>query len=216
MATGKNVDDTPRSTLSSSLYVQWRTRRGRRRNAWPAPRRMPPRLAKHHRLRSMRRRRVRDGHCYRGESLWLLPELRRDSGYRAARDMDRPLNKHVDALAYLLAESACLAENCCVLRDDLATLLSAPFDSEGFVTYRHKLRAHRGLLANHVLALRWTVHSPPACIVAASPRSVPNVQPRSLVRRPWGSQTRQISRFDWTTAHLEIRHQRNKDHAAPG
>ena len=72
-----------------------------------------------------------------------------------------------DAVAYLRAESACLVQYCAALRKDLIQLGGVPFDAASCATYCHKLRAYRGLLANHALAIRWMTH-PPRAINASS------------------------------------------------
>jgi hypothetical protein len=76
-----------------------------------------------------------------------------------------------DALGYLRVESASLAKDCSALRHELETILRAPFDMSACVTYRKKLWAYRGLLANHALAVRWTTLSSHV-VIASSARSI--------------------------------------------
>src|SRR6476659_6316433 len=74
-----------------------------------------------------------------------------------------------DALAYLRAEAACLVENCHALHEELKGLTNAPFDRKAFLTYIHTLRAYRGLVTNHALAITWLTHAKPCGLQGRMP-----------------------------------------------
>jgi hypothetical protein len=73
---------------------------------------------------------------------------------------------HAERLAYLHAEAQCLLEHHRELREEFTRLINAPFDREVWTDYRHKLHFYYGLLANHVLALKWLRHPPHTTPVA--------------------------------------------------
>jgi len=63
-----------------------------------------------------------------------------------------------DAFTYLLAESRCLAEQANILRQECEALRRAPFTMQACAAYNLKLREYRALVANHALAIKWTVN----------------------------------------------------------
>ena len=77
-----------------------------------------------------------------------------------------------DTFTYLLAESRCLAEEADILRQECVALRRAPFTMEAWVVYSLKLRAYRDLLANHTIAIKWTVNRRERFISASSQPSV--------------------------------------------
>ena len=100
-------------------------------------------------------------YCPTCGQIWGVPQ-----GHRIGPRLNRQ-----DALGYLRVESASLAKDCSALRHELETILRAPFDMSACVTYRKKLWAYRGLLANHALAVRWTTLSSHV-VIASSARSI--------------------------------------------
>ena len=110
---------------------------------------------------------------------------------RCHRAKAGPRLNRQDAFAYLRAESACLVEEGQALRRELETLMGAPFDIKACLTYYHKLRAYRGLLANHALALRWTMHPPhisnAPLLPTVSERSATLQRPASGPPKAWES-----------------------------
>src|SRR5262249_30671173 len=63
-------------------------------------------------------------------------------------------------VAYLAAECECLAEDARAIRQEFDALRRADFETSACTLFRHRLRAHRGMLANHAIALNWTFHPP--------------------------------------------------------
>jgi len=101
---------------------------------------------------------------------WYCPNCGQIWGVPQGRTIGPRLTRH-DALTYLRAESACLVEQANALREELARLQSSTISNETCRQYCHKLRAYRGLLANHALALKWMMH-PPHVVNTFSPPSV--------------------------------------------
>ena len=94
-----------------------------------------------------------------------------DVGASVERQTDNTLTRH-DTFTYLLAESRCLAEEADILRQECVALRHAPFTMEAWVAYSLKLRAYRDLLANHTIAIKWTVNRRERFISASSQPSV--------------------------------------------
>ena len=65
-----------------------------------------------------------------------------------------------ECLAYLATESRCLAEETQDLKRELEAPLRSEFERAALKAFGHRLLAHRGLLKNHALALKWVIHLP--------------------------------------------------------
>jgi len=64
------------------------------------------------------------------------------------------------AIEYLRAESLRLSSACKDLGREFEALNDRPFNWGAHAAYQRRLRHFRGLLANHSLALDWTLHPP--------------------------------------------------------